>query len=277
MSIAEPAVETNDAYHADTSHTSHSMLEVFRDSAKLYHQRFILAEEARPEPTAAMRIGSALHAMILEPDLFGSLFVSAPKCDRRTNAGKATWAAFEAEHGGKTLLKAEEMAIAVAMAESIDDHPEAMRLLGHVPRITEQPIRWTDPHTGIECKAKPDCYLPGVAVVDVKTCSRAETGAFARAALDLGYHRQAAFYLDGIHAVHGDSIGKFLFVAVCNQPAFECAVHWLDQPEIELGRRQNNELLARLAECRRTDTWVSPWATGVNLLSFPKWGFNQEA
>ena len=270
------SVESNEEYHADTTHVSHSALEVFRYSARLFHDRYVSGDEPRAEPTPQMKLGSALHAALLEEHAFDDMIAPAPICDRRTKEGKATWAAFCASHGHKIILPADDYDAVMRMAASITSHREAGRLLFHDDRIVETPLRWTDPATGIDCKAKPDCYIPRAAIVDVKTCTNPETGAFARAALDLGYHRQAAFYLDAVHAAGDTDCGRFFFIAVSNKPSYEASVLSLDQAEIDLGRRQNAELLCRLEECRRTGQWASPWATGVNLLTFPKWCFSQE-
>ena len=43
-------------------------------------------------PSDAMRQGSLVDCLITEPQNFDRKYVVAPKCDRRTKAGKATWA-----------------------------------------------------------------------------------------------------------------------------------------------------------------------------------------
>lgn len=46
------------------------------------------------EQTDAMRLGTALHTLLLEPESYRARHPVAPKVDRRTNVGKAEWAAF---------------------------------------------------------------------------------------------------------------------------------------------------------------------------------------
>ena len=84
---------TNAEYHAMTDRVSHSMLEVFRKSAALYHGRFVTKEIPAPEPTSAMTFGNAVHAAVLEHDRFMKEYSVAPKCNRTTKAGKELWAA----------------------------------------------------------------------------------------------------------------------------------------------------------------------------------------
>ena len=60
-------VETNQQYHANSA-VSHSKLEVFRRRPQLYYRRYI-AKTITPEPASvALRVGSALHCSVLEPD-----------------------------------------------------------------------------------------------------------------------------------------------------------------------------------------------------------------
>src|SRR5581483_10081660 len=96
---------TNEEYHAHRA-TSHSTLEMFRRSRKLYHAIHVARTMDRPEPTAAMQLGTHVHCAVLEPERFEAEYVYAPKCDRRTTAGKAAYAEFCAATAGKTVIDA---------------------------------------------------------------------------------------------------------------------------------------------------------------------------
>ena len=75
---------------------SYSALKAFAKSPNHYLQ-YVNKEHTE---TPAMVLGSLTHCLVLEPERFAAKFAVAPKVDRRTNSGKALWAAFEHESEG---------------------------------------------------------------------------------------------------------------------------------------------------------------------------------
>jgi exodeoxyribonuclease VIII len=95
----------NADYHAHPA-ISKSHLDLIARSPLHYWARFLDPKRVIPEPTPAMRIGSAVHTHVLELDKWDTEYTVAPDgLDRRTKAGKEAWAAFEAESAnGRTVL-----------------------------------------------------------------------------------------------------------------------------------------------------------------------------
>ncbi|MBV5333344.1 PD-(D/E)XK nuclease-like domain-containing protein, partial [bacterium] len=115
-------------YHANAA-ISHSKLECYRRRPALYFKKYVAKTLPQPEETGAFRLGSAVHCAVLEEKEFASRYVLRPDCDRRTKEGKIQFAEFAAQHAGKTLLDADEMAQVVAMREAVAAHPLASQLL----------------------------------------------------------------------------------------------------------------------------------------------------
>ena len=70
--------------------------------------------------------------------------------------------------------------------------------------MREIAIVWDDPETGLRCKARIDFvseYDGWTVVGDLKSSINAAPKQWARAVANYGYHRQAAFYLDGCNAI----------------------------------------------------------------------------
>jgi exodeoxyribonuclease VIII len=59
----------------------------------------------RIPPTDAMKLGSAVHCMLLRPEMFNDEFAVAPEINRRTNAGKEEWANFVSQNLSKTVIE----------------------------------------------------------------------------------------------------------------------------------------------------------------------------
>ena len=262
-------METNAQYHADHSHVSHSMLSVFRQSRRVYHDRFVARTQPAPEQTAAMRLGALVHLAILEPDVFATQCRVAPKVDRRTKEGKAIAAEFEAENADKIIITPDENEITDRIVEAVESSTKAKQLLSHDGDI-ETSIRWNDRESGMQCKCRPDKLRSCGLILDLKTTRDASPRGFARSCAALGYHRQAAWYLDGALANGIESPG-FAFIAVETSYPWTVAVYELDTEAVDLGRNENRTAIMQVRDCMRSGDWREPHEKRVNLLSLPKW------
>jgi hypothetical protein len=229
-----------------------------------------------PEPTPAMRLGTAFHTALLEPEKFGQTFVMAPKFDRRTKEGKAAAEVWEAENVGKTTLITEQMTAIESMALSVTHHAGAARLLAS--GRAETSTFWIDQETGIECKCRPDFLsMEGeivTSIVDVKTCCDASAEGFSRAIASLGYDVQAAFYQDGIKAVAGVTV-PFYFIAVEKEAPYVVAAYKASDEMIEVGRAKYRGALQLLKWCQSNKCWPGYQPNGeIESIDLPRWAAN---
>lgn len=91
-------------------------------------------------------------------------------------------------------------------------------------------------HDGIACKARPD-MLAQTHVADLKTTRSLAN--FENDALGYGYHRQAAWYLDGIDRVMGIKSERFLLVALEKAAPYKIEVFELTLGQLRAARQQN--------------------------------------
>lgn len=224
-----------------------------------------------PEPTDAMNFGSALHCALLEPKRFETAYVVPPKFDRRTKEGKDGWAQWENENRGKEILGFDEMEAIKTMAANCYNDPVAKSLLTS-PGSNEVAVVWTDKKSGLRCKALLDRVTSCVGytvVVDIKSARDASELEFGRAVFRLGYHVQAAFYLEGLRVL-APSDRRFFFVAVEKVPPYCVALYELDDEAIRQGRALVRRYLDTYAECMATGVWPG-YPSGVSPLSLPSW------
>ena len=181
----------NAAYHAHPA-VSKSHLDLVARSPLHYWARYIDSKRELPEPTPAMRIGTALHTLVLEQDQFEERYITAPQVDRRTKVGKEAWAEFEAEAGDRELIAADDRAQISRMAEAVWAHPAAAALL-HWEGKAETTHMWTDPATGLACKCRPDWLTnDGRLIVDLKTTEDASPAGFRKSIGAFRYHVQSS-------------------------------------------------------------------------------------
>lgn len=226
-----------------------------------------LAQKEKPmEPTASMRLGTAVHTMILEPEKADIEIARAPKVDKRTKVGKETIELFEREHQGKLILDADVFDKAAAIADAVARHPIARDLLqGGQPEVS---MLWKA-YDGVPCKARFD-YYRGDGIVDVKTTQDASPEAFARSIASFKYHMQAAHYLQGYREVTGWDADYFTFVAVESEPPYAIGIYRLDEASLQTGRM----LMEKAAMAFRTAADPVQWkgyARDIETISVPSW------
>jgi exodeoxyribonuclease VIII len=172
-----------------------STLSAFRISALHYHHRLLTPLE----PTPTMAFGSAAHVATLEPQAFADRYAKIPDgIDRRTKAGKAAYAAYLEEAGGRDVLTTADWARALAVGGSVRSHPVAGPYLQN--GRAEVTLQWTDRATGLECKGRLDWQASPMLFVELKTARRIQPHKFAADAWAYGYFHQAAFYRRGLAA-----------------------------------------------------------------------------
>jgi exodeoxyribonuclease VIII len=242
---------------------NHSGLEQLRRSPAHY----IYRREHPAAPTEAMRVGAAYHALVLEPEEFAASYIRSPEINRRTKEGKAAALEFEASAGGRTVIDSDDWCRLHAMADALAEHASAAALLDYVDRA-ELTALWE--MGGVWCKGRLDAVAPEIhAVIDLKTCNSASRADFERAIFNFGYHRQAAFYLDACAAI-GEHYDSFVIIAQESKAPYSIALYRLLDDIIDLGRRENAELLALYARCRDAGDWPS-YPAQIQSIGIPAW------
>lgn len=253
---------SNAAYHKSPE-VSKSHLDEAHKSGRHYWARYLDPQRIAPKPTPAMELGSAFHAMVLEPDVYEKEFVVAPKIDKRTTAGKAEWKEWQANAKGKTLLTDETVDLLRLMTESVMSHPAARAIL-HLDGVAEQTFTWKDATTEQECKCRPDWLVDGM-IVDLKTTLDASPEGFAKSTSNFRYHVQSNWYLRGV-----PDAKQFVFIAVEKTPPFAVAVYVASPEMVAAGGRAADQDLARIAEWKREQKWPS-YSNQIETLNLPRW------
>jgi hypothetical protein len=238
------------------------------------HYRAWLLGELQEEQSEALDLGRAVHCAALEPERFAIAYAVRPTLDRRTKDGKAEYAAWQAEHPGAVAISESDATTIGGVVRSLHAHPVAAALLEDGE--SEVTIRWTDPATGIECRARADrLSLGGRVCADLKSTTDARARKWSKSAADFHYFRQAAFYIDGLAAagepLEEDEDGpRYLFIAAEKAPPYAVSVFRLDPAALALGRRTIGEDLATLARSIERDEWPA-YGEGIEILSLPSW------
>ena len=260
----------NADYHRHSA-VSKSHLDQIAKSPLHYWARYLDPNRVTPEPTPAMAIGSAVHTHVLELDQWDARYVTAPEgINRRTNAGKAEWEAFEVASTGRTVLAKADAELVMRMGHSVFAHPAAAMLLA-MPGKAETTHMWTDQATGLRCKCRPDWLTDdGSLIVDLKTTEDASPMGFRKSIANWRYHVQASWYLDGLEQATGKRPDQFIFLCVEKKPPFACAVYAADVEMIQIGAEAAARDLDVLATCKVANAWPG-YSDQVEMISLPPW------
>lgn len=230
-------------------------------------EKYYALKGVERDETEAMKVGTALHTMALEPEKFNQRYFCLPEMDRRTKAGKELYAQIEATNKNKILLKPEDFQVVAEAATSIRNNTFANGLLSNA--LTELTATWHDVETSLDLKGRIDAYNEKLRIiVDIKTTTDAGRS-FSKTILQRGYHRQAAFYMDALRA-NGKPVEHVVIIAVEKEPPYSVALYKLCDDTIRLSKAENDALLKRYAHCLKTDYWPG-YTQGIMTISLPNY------
>ena len=246
-----------------------------------FHARFI-AKTMKTEETDAMRLGSAVHMLALEPERFddeyrieaGPINSSTGKPYGRDTKKFEAWLAEAQSNDKRKLILQDEFAESLAIAKAFQSHLYIRAVMSlSSEKVFERGYEMAyliDGEDPIRIKCKPDCVIPSEGlIIDLKTTSDPHPDAWKWSAEEYGYHRQAAIYLQAMGAYYGRPF-RFLFGVVRSRAPYEVGVYELDEPSIERGWSQVEDLIAEYAQRKREDNWRSDWQVGIHSLNVPE-------
>ena len=239
-----------------------------------------------PEPTAVMKLGTAVHCAILQPGRFETDFACEPSVDKRTKAGKELLAVFEEDNAGKTAVSFHDWLLCGDLAKAVHKNQAAADLLYDDEGKAEASALWQDPITGLDCKARFDWLTNGrkanvrgvrgsFIITDLKTCEDASPGGFSRQLWRYGYHIQAAFYLAGYSILHPDeSVPEFVIIAVEKKPPHLVAVYRVLDQALMLGQDEYENAMTTYKKSLITGEWPG-YSDEIEPLDVPAWAYNR--
>lgn len=257
----------DEAFYHSIDRVSKHTLDEFAKNPYAFARR--IAEKREPEaPSAAMRLGSAIHAALLTPEIFEEKFVTMPE-SIKTRRGKA-WDEFLANNAGKEILSLDEVdAVNGVLARQKDtglDQLDCIRLDDR-----EKSIFWNE--DGIAFKARIDAmdYESGE-IIDIKTTKDASPDAFARSCDEFGYAIQGAMYLRAAKAFEKKKFSKFKIIAVETSFPFSVGIYtWGEESDfIRAGAKELDRRIAEYAAWK-TGLFEAPTQWNVEDLQLPPW------
>ena len=233
-----------------------------------YHQR-------RQVETPAMRLGHIVHAGKLEPATLLKDYAIMPNFipllskeylkPRASKEYKALVSAWRVDYEGKNIVTQDEFNKLKGILVSLAANPVASEYLGRGE--AEVSIVWEDRDSGVLCKGRADWWDEDAnAITDLKTTK--DCGEFERAIVRFHYHRQGAFYVDGMQTLTGKQ-HNFRIVAVETTEPYGVRAAPMSPEALEVGREEYKKLLCDVAKCRTLGLW--PGYKNPDEWALPEW------
>lgn len=253
----------SDVYHGWNA-VSSSWLKTWLDSSPAH------AQEPRDADTPAFRLGTAIHARILEPQAYVDLVAVQPECDRRTSVGKAIYQDWLETVGKRTVIDADQQRIVEGISERVWSMKSCRNMLD---ACTERELSIVSELHGTVAKARLDMYDPESGVVlDVKSHGTLLKD-FGRAAFNLNYCVQLAHYRAVAQAA-GLTVNRMGFLVCETRRPFGCQVLMMPNEAIDMA----DAAVERGCEAWRVchaDGWFPAYKDEVVELTMPAWAQRQ--
>lgn len=250
-------------YHAHPA-LSRSRLKILLDGTPLD-----FAQAPPVEETAAMRLGTAAHLALLEPERFRDLVRPMPDFgDGRTKEAKLAKAAWLEANPGRIAVPEDDYRAAQKAATLVRERtgPAAALRRGDA----EVSIFWHQDDT--LCKSRPDFLdLERRIVCDVKTTKRdLDDRQVVSILVDQYAAMQAAMVNCAAHALTGETVTPYLLVVRLAAPVDIRLVQVTDE-WLEYGEAQFLAALKTYRECVAAGQWPGWSDRNVTTVALPDW------
>lgn len=253
----------NDDYHSHASVSKSGLDVIERDPFHFFNKKPMV--QTRP-----MQVGSAIHAAILEPEVFKRDFMMLPELkDRRQPEYKQA----KKQYGEGNVFTQPDCDNIENIQKAVWGNDEASNLLSQ-RGFCELSGFVKDPITGVMCRHRFDkLALTGGWAVDVKKTQDVRDTEFSKSIFNYRYHVQAAFYLDQFEWITGERLNGMKFICVEEKWPHKVAVYYLDDISIQIGRDAYRENLNLYAKCMNGEKPTNN--TSSQLISLPEWAMRE--
>lgn len=249
---------SNDEYHASLALSSSGAKKLLPLSCPaIFDYERIHGEERKRE----YDLGSAAHTLLLgsgpQPYVIDADSYRTKAAQQERDAAYAR---------GDVPLLPDEFDAVQEMVAAVRNHPTAGELF--TAGKAEVSLFWTDPVTGVPCRARPD-WLRDDAIVDLKTSPSVAPQQISKYVADFNYHLQASLYLAGATELGLiEPEAPFYFVFLSKNPPHLIKVVELDDVALRIGHERMTLALEIFRDCSESGIWPG-YGDDIELISLP--------
>lgn len=269
-----------DAYHADLSAWSRSMLSTFRESKREAYLRYVAKEAPKDESKECMTLGSLAHTMLLEPAKVKERFAIIPESclspGEAIRSKDAKQFVDDAEAEGLEVVKPKAYKRTEKIIESVKQ--TCGQWLNKATHI-EQSVYWADDVTKLPMKARPDWLIEtanDVYMFDLKTTTRIIPHTFAKVIEAHEYWLQDSHYRQGVFAVLKKPVQMF-FVGIEQEWPYRAGIFQLSPETRQKAFETWRTLVNDVATAIETNNFSDPWEKEITTVTLKDYVFRSNA
>jgi hypothetical protein len=210
---------------------------------------YLDAIERPVRETSKMRVGSLVHAMLLEPTKVKDSFAVWYGYRR----GKE-FDLFCSNHKHFDAIVSEnEMELAKTIVASVSSDVNVMAMLSVPSSIKEKRFFKYDKNTDIELTGKVDDYFDGV-ICDIKTTHDVSKRGVSNSIARYAYDVQLAAYWDLLE-FNGYECKYMRILAIQNIPPYDVVMYEFNDDAMRMARDRYSMAMSTLAECHKNNVF----------------------
>ena len=248
---------SNSLYHGDQDYLSSSVIKTAFQSMGKYKDKYLDGNQR--SPSDAMRLGSAFHCLVLEPEKFKEEF---PVFDNKltkltTKVGKAAFAEFKTMLKNKhDYIKATEIVQIEDMARSVKRYSVADDLFKNGEPELSVATRCS--LTGLDVKVRPDWLdTDKKFIVDLKSAKDPEFNKFMwNVSRGFNYGLSASMYCHVMKEITGDDY-DFYWVVTGNLAPYDTYVYKASKECLDMGMKQYLQGCHKIKEAKITGEYFA--------------------
>lgn len=250
----------DDYYHSTPGFISKSSLSVLNDSPFKFFNRVPMTQ------TPAMKMGTALHCAILEPEKFKQTYKLMPEV--RVKTLKAYKDAVK-ENPEMEVLNGSDASNLTGMIGAVMSNDAARELLSLYGWCEVSGFH-KDQGSGVNLRHRFDKLTKCGIGIDLKKTQSVNPEEISKTIFKYGYHMQDALYSDAYKEITGHELNQFYFIFVEEKYPHQVAVVYLDDVSKQVGRDEYKNLLADYSFYSANPDKVNN-NSGVDMVSLPEW------
>lgn len=256
--------QINESDYRNAEGLNKSLLVKFMKSPRHY----LAALNESNEPTDSMKMGTALHSIVLRDDP-SRFFAVKKKVDNRTKEGKEYTAQFESENRGKAIINEEQHETVLGMQKSLMKNDRFRTLL---EKTTHREMGIFSDYKVIDHRFRIKGMIDGYSehdgiVWDLKTSQDASFDSFKWDFKKYMYDLQQVHYTQLVHDA-ALPFTEFLFVVIENKPPYEVAFYTLEMESYMKSRNVWLNAMHTYAHCHAKQDFDIGYPSNTCELSY---------
>lgn len=225
-----------------------------------HYQEYLTRQE---EPSKALRIGTMVHAAVLQPDVF-QRYKPAPDVKRNTTAGKEAYALWASMlKNDEQVCDADEYELALRVSDKMN---QIIERLGIKALETEKTVTATD--RDVLLKSSIDLIADDGYLYDLKTTEDASPNGFMKSVKQYKYNLQAVTYLMNFERFYKTRPKGFRFIVVEKDAPNEGAIYELGAGIMADGITMYEKALKLYSDCDKAGVWPG-YTNEIITLDYP--------